>query len=161
MDHPRTTIRRSRPTAVCRRPGDHGDIGARAGRLGSRLDVPDHAHAPRQPWTTTSGSVSRSVASSSTRSASSRDCATKRSSSRHSAEPDVPYTITVTVGKGEALDYSISKMWLHEAHTLWINTLVGDGRDHTLSYVYLFDLPATDTLPPGPGPVTRLARQPL
>ena len=75
--------------------------------------------------------------------------------------PDVPYTISVTVGKGGKLDYSISKMWLHEAHTLWINTLVGDGRDHTLSYVYLFDLPATDTLPPGPGPVTRLARQPL
>src|SRR6476469_4050806 len=75
--------------------------------------------------------------------------------------PDVPYTITVTVGKGEALDYSISKMWLHEAHTLWIDTLTGDGRDHTLSYVYLFDLPATDTLPPRPGPVTRLAGQPL
>jgi hypothetical protein len=75
--------------------------------------------------------------------------------------PDVPYTITVTVGEGEELDYSISKMWLHEAHTLWINTLTGDGRDHTLSYVYLFDLPATDTLPPLPGPITRLAGQPL
>src|SRR6478736_592800 len=75
--------------------------------------------------------------------------------------PDVPYMITVTVGKGEELDYSISKMWLHEAYTLWTNTLVGDGRDHTLSYVYLFDLPATDTLTPRPGPVTRLAGQPL
>jgi hypothetical protein len=75
--------------------------------------------------------------------------------------PDVPYTITVTVGKGEELDYTISKFRLRTARTLWVDTLVGDGRDHTLSYVYLFDLPATDTLAPPRETVSRLARQPL
>ena len=74
---------------------------------------------------------------------------------------DVTYTITLTAAKGEEFEYWISKFWLRTARDLWSETIVGDGRDHTRSYVYLFDLPATDTLLPRLGPVTRLARQPV
>jgi hypothetical protein len=64
---------------------------------------------------------------------------------------DVRYTITLTADARETLDYSISKFWLRDARTLWTGTVTGDGRDHTLTYVYLFDLPATDTASPSPG----------
>jgi hypothetical protein len=75
--------------------------------------------------------------------------------------PDVTYTITLTAAEGEEFEYWISKVWLRTARDLWSETIVGDGRDHTRTYVYLFDLPATDTLPLLPGPVMRHARQPV
>lgn len=59
--------------------------------------------------------------------------------------------MTLAAGKGESVGYSIAKFWLRDAHTLWSGTLTGDGRDHTLTYVYLFDLPATDTASRPPG----------
>ena len=72
----------------------------------------------------------------------------------------VTYSMVLPIGKGESLDYSISKVRLRDASTLWSGKIVGDGRNHTLTYVYLFNLPATDALPTRPGPVARWA-QPL
>lgn len=56
------------------------------------------------------------------------------------------YAQTITLGNGESAAYGIGISWLRSAGDLWSGTLTGDGRNHRLSYVYDFDLPATDAV---------------
>jgi hypothetical protein len=57
------------------------------------------------------------------------------------------YTIPVVIAEGEAHHYDIFKFWPRTARVIWSGTLAGDDRNHRLSYVYVFGLPATDTAP--------------
>jgi hypothetical protein len=56
------------------------------------------------------------------------------------------YMLKVPVGAGESVAYEIGIYRPRTGRWLWSGTLSGDGRNHRLSYTYLFDLPATDTL---------------
>jgi len=57
------------------------------------------------------------------------------------------YTIPVVIAEGESHDYEIFKVWPRTARVIWSGTLAGDDRNHRLSYVYVFGLPATDAGP--------------
>jgi hypothetical protein len=56
------------------------------------------------------------------------------------------YTLKVPVGTGESVAYDVGIYWPRTGRWLWSGTLSGDGRNHSLSYTYLFDLPATDAI---------------
>jgi hypothetical protein len=69
------------------------------------------------------------------------------------ADADVPlclsgqtYTTFVDLAPGESIEYSLNLIHPRSATTLWSGTLTGDGRNHRRSYVFDFDLPATDAL---------------
>lgn len=57
------------------------------------------------------------------------------------------YTSTLTVGRGEKVDYEITLYHPTSARALWSGTMTGDGRNHRLDYVVDFDLPPTDVAP--------------